>query len=446
MRFLKLLLILPVLGYGGLKAYVWYDVKSNVDNAIVTVAPFVDITYDSIFSSLLDGVVGITGVVIRPKMTSDEFTIQEMNLSALTIFDVFMLGSRFKDGELPEYIGFEMKNVNIDVDSEIFAMLDNMQAQAAESQTSEDPLLIERMDALACGDVEKFGINEFSAMGYNPLNLDVAVKVEFEKASGQAKIDMRIKDRDLYSVNFTMQTGFDLHQIKSAGLQPVEPEISEMKIEYTDTGYYKLRNKYCAQQSEGSIEQYVNANIAQLAAELGATFPQKTVDAYRQLMMSGGNFTISLNPTEATMLSGLEFYKTADILDILGMEIVINGANVDLSQIDWGTRAGKTTTRKSDALDIIKGHLSNSAVAEVSPPVKQRSAKTGKYQKVRKSQLSRYIGKNIQVETSMGKRRQGQLESMDEERIRILMRLTTGEFSFPVKLDDIVQARVYLPD
>lgn len=442
MRFLKLLLILPILGYGGIKAYIWYDIKSNVDDAIVTVAPFVDITYDSIFSSLLDGVIGITGVVIRPKMTSDKFTIQEINFSAPNILDIFMLGSRIKDGEFPEYVGFEMKNANIDIDSEIFVMLGDMQAQSIESETSEEPLLIERMDALGCGDIKKFGINEFSAMGYNLLNLSVAMK--FEQKSGQMNVEMRIKDSDLYSAGLIVQTRLDLNQMKSAGLQPTEPEISKLEIEYNDTGYYKLRNRYCAEQNGGSIEQYVDANTAQLTAELGAVFPKKVVDDYRQFLTTGGRFTASLNPAESTLLSGLEFYETADILDILGMEVVINGSNVDFSQIEWNVSAGKTTTRKNDTANVRGGRSSNPTAARVSPPAKAGSAKTREYRKVRKSQLSRYIGKNIQVETSIGKRRQGQLESVDDERIRILMRFGNGEFSFPVKLEDILQAKVYL--
>jgi len=440
MRFLKFLLILPVLGYGGLKTYIWYDIKRNVDDSIVMVAPFVDITYDSIFSSLFNGVVGISGVVIRPKMTSDEFTIEEISFSAPGIFDILMLDSRFKNGVFPEYISFEMKGVNIDIDSEVFMMMADMQVQEEESQ---NPFLIERLDALGCGDIEKFGINDFSAMGYNLLNLDISLNMALEQDTKQVKFVMHIKDSNLYSIDFTVQTGLDLNQLKSVGLQPIEPEISEMKIEYNDVGYYKLRNKYCAQQIEGSIEQYVDANIAQLAAELGAIFPKKSMDTYREFMMSGGSLTVSLNPAETTMLSGLEFYKMADILDILGMEIVINGTGIDISKFDWNTRVGKAIG-KNDASGIINEQRSNPAVTRVNPSVRQGSAKTKKYRKVRKSQLSRYIGKNIQVETSIGKRRQGQLESVDEERIRILMKFGNGEFSFPVKLEDILQARVYL--
>jgi len=41
----------------------------------------------------------------------------------------------------------------------------------------------------------------------------------------------------------------------------------------------------------------------------------------------------------------------------------------------------------------------------------------------------------LEVETSIGKRRQGQLESVDDERIRILMKFGSGEFTFPVKLE-----------
>lgn len=39
------------------------------------------------------------------------------------------------------------------------------------------------------------------------------------------------------------------------------------------------------------------------------------------------------------------------------------------------------------------------------------------------------------------------MENVNEERIQILMKFGNGEFSFPVKLDDlddILQARVYL--
>lgn len=434
MRFLKLLLILFVLGYGGLKAYVWYDIRSNVNKVIVAVSPFVDITYDSIFSSLFDGVVGITGIVIRPKMTSDEFTIQEMSFSVPSIFDIYGLGSRFKDEGFPEYIGFEMKKVNVDLDSEIFLMLDDMKEQGAELQASGNPFLIERLDTLGCGNIEKFDVNDLSAMGYNPLNLDIAVNLAFKKIEEQVNVDVNVTDSDLYSVKFSLQAGFDLNQLMSASLQFVEPEISKIKIEYNDTGYYKLRNKYCADLNEGSIEQYINENIAQLATELGAVFPKNIVDIYRQFMMSGGSFIVNLNPAEAIILSGLEFYKTADVLDILGMEIVINGVNVDADDIEWNTESEKTAIEKSNR--------SNPATTR-NPPKKSGFVKAGKYQKVKKSRLSRYIGKNIQVDTTTGKRRQGQLESVDEERIRILMKIGNGEFSFPVKLEEIVQARVY---
>jgi len=49
----------------------------------------------------------------------------------------------------------------------------------------------------------------------------------------------------------------------------------------------------------------------------------------------------------------------------------------------------------------------------------------------------------VQVETTQGKRRTGVLESVDEERLRIKMKLGGGEYSFPVKIDEITSARVY---
>lgn len=441
MRLLKILLLIPILGYGGVKAYIWYKVKDAADTAVSQMAPFADVEYDSVFSSL-DGAVGIEGLVIRPRMTNDEFTVQELGFSAGSLIELWKLADRLKEKKLPEHLGLEMKKIKVDLNSELFSMLGQMQGQAQQGNLQSKPFLFERMDAVGCGNVEGFGIEELTAMGYSYMEVDVAVGVGFQEEQQRMNLSMHMKDRDLYSVDISSSFHFDMAEVLAAGGRAYEPAIAAMTVEYKDTGYHALRNEFCAKKRGDSVEQYIDANIAGLSSEIGAAFPKKVIESYRQFMTNGGVFRLSLNPAEETKLSGMEFYEAADVMNLLGVEIAINGVVVDRSKLNWDGRNGGAK-------------LSNKTqnVAEVQPPKKaevrpdavaESVATNAQFRAVRKSELARHIGKHVQVETAGGKQRQGLLESVDKERIRILMKLGGGEFSFPVKLADIEQARIYM--
>ena len=499
MRYIKILLILPILIYGGLKGYVWYEVKTTMDDIIATAAPFADITYDSVISSL-EGTVGVGGVVIRPKMASDEFTIQEMTISAPNILDIIFIGRNAKNKEFPEYAALEFKKVGIDLNSKIFAMLGNMQAQAAMQQPQSAPLLVERIDALGCGDVVRFGRKEFIDMGYNPLELDVTFNMEFRKVAREMKINMSFKDRDLYDLRLAMQFPFDSDKIKS-GAAASEQEISRLNIKYIDTGYHKLRNQYCARINKGTVDEYVDANISLLTAQLGAVLPEKTAESYRNFLINGGTVNVSMNPVEPAMLSGLSLYKNSDVMDILGMDITINGDTIDNKLIVWNENqftedkaeetnastekqelnpvAAKPSTSPSPAPAPVLASASanvstpvsapESVPADVSTPVSAPESVPAKakvsvpapvlaktsapakpvpkkydYRTVKKTQLSKYVGRKIKVETSTGKSHDGLLESAASDRVWIKMRMRGGEFSFPIKLVDVTDIKVYL--
>jgi len=328
MRYIKILLILPILIYGGLKGYIWYEVKTSMDDVIATAAPFADISYDSVISSL-EGTVGVGGVVIRPKMVSDAFTIQELTISAPNILDIIFIGRNAKNKEFPEYAVLEIKKVGIDLNSKIFAMVGNMQAQASMQQPQSAPMLIERIDSLGCGDVVQFGRKEFIDMGYDRIELDLTMKMDYQKAARKMKLDIRFKDRNFYDVSMALQLPFDPDQLKSGATATAEQSFSKLNVNYTDNGYHTLRNRFCARKNGGTIDQYVDANVSLLTAQLGAVLPEETAKSYRNFLINGGTVNLSMNPTEPAKLNGLSLYKNSDVMDILGMDITINGDTID---------------------------------------------------------------------------------------------------------------------
>ena len=237
--FIKILLIILILGYGGLKAYVWYDVNKKMDDIAAMAAPFAEITHGAAISSIEKGIVGVEEIVIRSVRSDDVFTIQEISFSAPTILDLLFLSKSFNDKEIPEHVGVKIKKLRVNLNSEVFSMIESM------SQPQGAPSLVERIDALGCGDVGKFGRSDFVAMGYNPIVLDLAMNMDFKKDTKEMKVDLRLKDHNLYDLKLALQFLVDPGQLKS-GSAASEQAISEMSLNYTDKGYFELRNKYCS--------------------------------------------------------------------------------------------------------------------------------------------------------------------------------------------------------
>jgi len=438
MRLLKFLLILPLIIYGGVKGYIWYKVKDLADTTIAQMTPFAEISYGSIFSSF-KGTAGIENLVIRPKMTTDEFTIQKMGFSAGNLLELLTMSKQLQQKKLPTHIGLEMEKFKIDLNSELFSMLAQMQKQTSQQS---NPTVIERGDAIACGSIEDFGIKELTDMGYNQMVLDIEMNIDYQENLKRMAIATQVKDRDFYSAKFQTSFRFDIPEIVAAG-RSYQPVISSLSLDYKDNGYYELRNKYCAKQRGSNIEDYINANITGLSQGIGAKFPNEVVENYRQFMTKGGSLRLSLKPNEETNLRGLKFYKPKEVMSLLGVEIAINGVKLDQSKIEWG--------------DINKGGPVNVDTAQIqkskaTPPKAETIAETPveseevepQFRTVQKSNLASHVGKRIQVVTSSGKQRDGVLESVGNERIRIQVRLGSGEYSFPIKLEEIKQAQVYM--
>jgi hypothetical protein len=271
------------------------------------------------------------------------------------------------------------------------------------------------------------------------------MELEYREVSQQFQISFHMKDRDMYRADFDMRMAIDMDKIKAGAMNASEPAVAAMKLVYADTGYYKLRNAFCAEQSNSTEAAYIDANIAQIGAELGGELPKTVADEYRKFMTNGGTVEINLSPAEATALSGMEFYETADAMRILGMTIAVNGVRFDADQIQWKTAEGKSDTKNrahQNTLQSRAQHLPISTHNNVPTTAPQESDQP-QSQIIKVSQLSRHVGEMVQINTNKGKRRMGVLESVDDERVRIMMKMGVGEYSFPVKIEEITSARLY---
>ena len=66
--------------YLGLKAYVYFSAKSDVDNLVKQASLFADVRYGGISSDLMEGSISINDIVISPRTLQDEIKIVELKM------------------------------------------------------------------------------------------------------------------------------------------------------------------------------------------------------------------------------------------------------------------------------------------------------------------------------------------------------------------------------
>ncbi|OOZ39103.1 hypothetical protein BOW53_12885 [Solemya pervernicosa gill symbiont] len=426
MRILITILMLPLLAYGGVKGYLWYDFKSKVDEAIAGVAPFVDIKYESVHTDLR-GEVGLNKVVIQPKMAPDVIELAELRLKAPNILYFLDVSKRVNEGKMPELLGMSLTDLKLDLDSDLLRSMAQMQAQAeaasgVEPQTS--------MDALGCGDVRSFGVAELQQMGYSELVSNVEMQFEFDESDNTFTIDLNGNSDGLYSFEVNTQFQMDPNAMAGVAMGMVGPQVNRLRLDFNDHGYAKSRNAFCAAKGGGEVEAYVDRHIALLAEEMGANFSENAVKTYRNFMLKGGTLSIATYPAVGTDFTGLALYTPRQAIAMLGMEITINGTLITEEELGW-----------LDEKTLEKHRVEAEEAArqkEIEAAVKKRKT----VRTIGLAELTQYIDWRITLNMADGEIHKGRLEAYDGNNVIVRKRLHGGTISYPVVAADVVTIQV----
>jgi hypothetical protein len=436
---IKLVVILAVVAalvYGGLRGYIWYDVKKGVDKTIQQVSPFVSVTYKSIYSSpTLDGTVGIDGIVIKPKMTSDEFKIQSVRLSFPNILYLINAGRDIEKREMPERMKLSVSDLAVDLNSQIFYSLKQMQMQAKALHKGQQRSPLDDFQALGCGDVQSIGLDELTRMGYQTMDVDLEMEYGYKKLTNDLTMSLLMRSKGMYSANIKAAMKMDPNALVQHRATP--PTISSMTIDYTDSGFATLRNRFCAAQINASEDVFIVNHIKALSHAVGATFPLETVEAYKRFMAGDSRLSISIAPKPGTDISTLGLYPPKDVIDMLELNMTIDKTAVDFSKMEWG--------KSYDMPSYNAPPPPTEEPSTTTAPSPMASNPTpARYRSTAPSRLGKFVGSEVKLKTYSGMERDGVIESVSNGTLslRMVTQRGGGYLSFPIAIDEIASAEV----
>jgi len=117
---LKALIITPLvaaaISYAGIKGYIYYKVKSELDQAIQQASPVLQIDYGDI-SSDLNGMISVSRISLTPTGTYDEISIRQLAISGDGPGFLFDLAHGFKQDQPPAQLEIRFDQLESPVSS-----------------------------------------------------------------------------------------------------------------------------------------------------------------------------------------------------------------------------------------------------------------------------------------------------------------------------------------
>ncbi len=455
-KFLSVSLLLVGAVYIGVKGFIYFKVKSQLDDAIAMAGPFVEVEYGGI-SSGLDGRISIEDIGITPPGLGDRLQVDALSVQWPHIGYLFsgMGATPAQMQELPPKMTLILEGLHLPTTGPLADSFHMQQKQrlAGLSPAGENPD--------ACSLYGTLGGEDYNAIGYDELILDASFGFELDEVNPEAVVhlDYRMRGMQTLSMDLTLA---GIRQ-PAAMMMGMVPQLKEYTASFRADPQFTARViNYCAGLRKQSREEYIRA----VAAESGGGFvPGAGMRrAIRRFLENPGEVLISMRPAQPLDVTTLVHYSPEDMVALLGLQIQVGGEQLQDLSFDLsvpkgsgGARPGPGRMPGNAGLDlggvgggpgIVRGMES----AAQSPPVvagtQRRHAGASRPQRrylaTRTNDLKRYVGRDVRLFTHAGKKpRSGVLVSVKDGQAHVEQRIHSGTMTTHVPMAEIKTAEVF---
>lgn len=436
---------LAILGYAGVYARMYMNVKSGVEDFAGQIALAGDFTYDAVSVSPLGSAFEIEDIRFTPHGSDDGVRVDAVRVEIEKMLELMNLPRGVDpDLEIPRKARVSLVGLRIPTYSEWL----NAFADAIDEQ-----LKSSAYQSALCGGHLMLKPEHYLEMGHAELVVDISVGFFHDVDRGSLNSDIEVTLRDLGRFDYEVVTSAPTSSRLTSFAGMDDTDMRSGAMTYTDLGLTRMTNEFCAQLDETTVEEYVAARVDQSELDYLMTWgfvPGEGIrTAYRRFLSDPQTVEVKMNPGAGFDPSTLHLYKASDIPQVLNLQVMVNGQTIE----DLGFRTADEVELPKAAsagvqyslaarLGSLRGSFGPEHRRAVDTPrsVEQEEAR---YHSVTVKDLDQHIGRKVKVVTTAGLTREGTLESADRSTIYVVRMVRGGRFTMPVPYEQVSTIEVF---
>ncbi len=301
--------------YGGSKFYMHHKVGEGVDAAITVMAPFAQVSYRSI-ESTMGGSLAIRGIEVGFPSRKDTLQIDAIRLDTPNYFELIGLIGNLQEGEIPDSMAFNMLGIRVGLDDDY---LKSVWRQAMEEES-----IKAAVEKAACTDHRFFSLHDYNALGYRSISFDYSFGYEHHPEDATLSIFFSMLFEDLTDFEATLNLDAAVMPDDPVAMRMFRPKLKTGEIRVTDHSFLSRIHDRCKEDFGLSDEQVLTANVEHfkdVMSDLGIIPDEPILEGYRQYLSSNGSFVMTAAPTRPTDLTRLGLYDKADVPNLLNLNV-----------------------------------------------------------------------------------------------------------------------------
>lgn len=308
-------ILLAAIGYGGSKLLLHNKVENSVDQAVVMMAPFVNVSYDGV-SSTMGGELTVDTVEAQINDFNDPISIDRIGIDTPSYFSLLNLADMADsvgnpDDAIPEYFGFIAEGIRMRVNADYFTFMHKELQKAVNETDADEP-------AAVCTGKYGFSPNTLEALGYSEQVVSVAAYFRREPANYSVSLTSAVED--MWSINAELTLAGNMITELSQGPR-ARPRLRELRIEYVDQSLNQRVADYCGRLGLSGDEVIAAQldKLAQIGRSLGIEFDEYVIEPYTEFVGGKSTFVVTAKPGEPISLSQIGLYKASDVPALLDL-------------------------------------------------------------------------------------------------------------------------------
>jgi hypothetical protein len=417
-----ILLVAVAVIYAGMKAYVYFSVKEQLDRAVMQMRPFAALGYGGISSNLGSGTLTVHDIEIDAGEQSPALRIGLLDVAGPGPFFLFDLASGLSGEELPAWMRLDVRRLDLPDPRDLLPLAI---ASSLPVATPPPPCSL----AGLLGRAGLFNSDRF------PLTLDASMRYELNAPMRLGRVEFQYQIVDGESVMLEVALS-NLPQLGAVMLS-ASPGIERVSYAY-QPDVERLREwvGQCASDAGQNAAEFATAALAQpeevLLEQLGFIPGPGLAAALQSFLLAPGEILIVAGPLEEISQFQQAALTTPERwVELLNLRVSLNGKRLQ----DLSFRSQAMVEAQRQAANAAQGQAPAGDAS-----VRPRPA----YLPTPVTQLHRYLGRNVHLsERGRAQPHIGVLVSVQDDEASVEKRVHGGTLTVHVPFQDISQIDVW---